>query len=276
MCKSNDQSAWKTEMSKKTHRYDRPLFVVPLCLALVSLAVRPAAAQQFNSDNQWVAPHGVSTLVLTLGQEYSVAMAVAALLPETEFNLGVTRFEGSPQDGTEDHDSSIFYVKRRLVENEAGNGGWAIMGGTGVDPSHLEQGEVTDNFRSWWASGVYTVAFRDGQVTWDLLPGFMVNLNKDQSGETAWGMTWSSRLAVYKIIPSSAIVGEVFGTTGEAYAEPTYRIGIRWESPRVIVAATYGDSFSRSGSPRFEIGIMYLTNQLEFLCIGKCRKDPDW
>ena len=263
-------------MSTKTHRPDRPPFVVPLCLALVSLAVRPAAAQQFNSDNQWVAPHGVSTLVLTLGQEYSVAMAVAALLPETEFNLGATLFEGSPQDGTEDHYSGIFYVKRRLVENEAGNGGWAIMGGTGVDPSHLEQGEVTDTFRSWWASGVYTVPFRDGQVTWDLLPGFMVNLNKDQSGETAWGMTWSSRLAVYKIIPSSAIVGEVFGTTGEAYAEPTYRIGIRWESPRVIVAGTYGDSFSRSGSPRFEIGIMYLTNQLEFLCIGKCRKDPDW
>ena len=150
------------------------------------------------------------------------------------------------------------------------------LAGTGIDPAHLEAGEVTDTFRSWWANAVYTVPFRDGRITWDLLPGFMVNLNKDQSGETAWGMTWSSRLAVYKIIPSSAIVGEAFGTTGEAYAEPTYRIGIRWESPRVIVAGTYGDSFSGDGSPRFEIGIMHLTNQLEFLCIGKCRRDPDW
>ena len=113
--------------------------VLPLCLALASLAVSPAAAQQFNSDNQWVAPNGVATFVRCVGQEYSTAMAVAALLPETEFNLGLTRFENDPQGGTDAHYSGTFYVQRRLVENDAGTGGWAIMGGTGVDPSHLEQ-----------------------------------------------------------------------------------------------------------------------------------------
>ena len=30
-------------------------------------------AQQFNGDNQWVAPHGVATLVGTVGEEYSQA-----------------------------------------------------------------------------------------------------------------------------------------------------------------------------------------------------------
>jgi len=135
---------------------------------------------------------------------------------------------------------------------------------------------VTDTFRSWWANAVYTIPFRNGAVTWDLLPGFLVNLNQDQTGETAWGMTYTSRVAVYKIIPHSAIVGEVFGTTGEAYAEPTWRLGVRWESPRVIIAASYGDSFSGGGSPRFEIGAIFLTKQLKFLCLGKCRKDPDW
>ena len=71
-------------------------------VALLS-AVNPAAAQQFNSDNQWVAPHGVATFLLTVGQENSTAMITAALLPETEFNFGLTRFEHSPQKGTEAH-----------------------------------------------------------------------------------------------------------------------------------------------------------------------------
>ena len=245
-------------------------------LALMVLTVSPAAAQQFNGDNQWVAPHGVATFVLTVGQEFSTAYAIAALLPETEFNIGVTRFVDKPLEGTEGHYSGIFWVKRRLVENEAGTAGWAVSAGTGVDPSYLEAGTVTDTFQSWFANTSYTLAFRDGDVTWDLIPGVMVNLDQDQSGENAWGMTYASRAAVYKIIPQSAIVGEIFGTAGEAYAEPAWRLGVRWEGRRVIVAASYGDSFSGGGSPRFEIGVMVLTNQLKFLCLGKCRQDPDW
>jgi hypothetical protein len=96
-------------------------------------------------------------------------------------------------------------------------------------------------------------------VTWDLLPGVTVDLDRDQRNEAAWGMTWCSRVAVYKLIPQSAVVGEVFGTAGQAYAEPSYRVGVRWESPRVVVAATYGNSFSGSGSPRFEIGALFFT-----------------
>ncbi len=257
-------------------RWRRAPIVVVLGAACLVLASWPAAGQQFTSDNQWVAPHGVATIIPTVGQEYSLFQVVAALLPETEFNLGVTRYWESPEDRSEAHTTGSFYIKRRLAENAAGTGGWAVMGGTGVDPGHLEAGEVTHTFRSWWGNAVYTVPFRDGAVTWDLLPGFLVNFDKDQSGETAWGMTYSSRVAVYKVIPQSAIVGEVFGTTGEAYAEPKYRVGVRWESPRVIVAATYGDSFGGGGSPRFEIGLMVFTNQLKFLCLGKCREDPTW
>ncbi len=246
----------------------------PLCIsigawvALMALIVSPAAAQQFNSDNQWVAPHGVGTFVLTIGQEYSTLLAVAALLPETEFNIGVTHFVDKPLDLTEGRYSGIFYVKRRLSENEAGTGGWAVMGGTGVYPGYLSSGEVTDTFQSWWANGVYTIPFRDGTVNWDLLPGFLVNFDKDQTGQNAWGFTYSSRVAVYKVIPQSAIVGEIYGTTGEAYAEPTWRLGVRWESPRVIVAASYGNSFTGGGGPRFEIGVMFFTNPLKIFCIG--------
>ncbi len=249
---------------------------VVLAAACTIFVPHPSSAQQFNGDNQWTAPHGVATFVLTVGQEYSTALAVAALLPDTEFNLGVTHFVDKPLDLTEGRYSGIFYVKHRLTENEAGNAGWSVSVGTGVDPSHLEAGTVTDTFQSWFVNSSYTLAFRDGDVTWDLLPGVMVNRDKDQSGENAWGMTWCSRAAIYKIIPQSAIVGEVFGTAGEAYAEPSYRVGVRWESPRLVLAATYGNSFSGGGSPRFEIGAIFFTNQLKLLCLGKCRKDPNW
>ena len=39
-----------------------------------------------------------------------------------------------------------------------------------------------------------------------------------------------------------------------------------------MVAATYGNSFKGSGSPRFEVGILLLTKQLDFLCFGTCRE----
>ena len=239
-----------------------------LVAAVLAWPVTSAYGQQFNSDNQWTAPHGVATLALSVGQEYSTAIAVAALFPDTEFNVGLTRFLEDPDDRTNAHSSGIFYVKRRLTENEAGNAGTAISFGTGVNPSYLSAGEVTDTFQSWFLTYGYTAEFLDGKITWDLMPGLMVNLDKDRDNETAWGFTWSTRAAFYGIIPQSAIVAEAFGTTGEAYAEPTYRVGVRWESEKLILAATYGDTFDGSGSPRFEVGLIFLTGPYGFLCWG--------
>jgi hypothetical protein len=55
-------------------------------------------------------------------------------------------------------------------------------------------------------------------------------------------------------------VGEVYGTAGEAYSEPGYRVGIRWESPRWVISATYANAFDGSGGAGFELGIMYFTD----------------
>lgn len=240
------------------------------CIALAALLAFGARveAQQFNSDNQWTAPHGVATIVGTVGEEYSSFMATAALLPGWEFNVGVTRFDEDRKLGTEAHSTGTFYVKRTITQNDSETGGTAIMFGTGANPSHLESGEVTDNFESWWANGVVTFPFRDGAVTWDLLPGVIVNLNQDDQEDVAWGMTYSTRLAVYKVIPQSAIVAEAFGTTGEAYSEPQYRAGVRWESKHLIIAATYSAAFDGSDGAGFELGFLYLTNPKKFLCIG--------
>lgn len=241
-----------------------------IMIGLVALlgASTPVGAQQFNSDNQWTAPHGVATLAGTVGEEYSALVAVAALLPRWEFNVGITRYEADRELGTESHNTGTFYLKHTITQNDSETGGTAIMFGTGVNPSHLEDGEVIDTFDSWWVNGVFTFPFLDGAVTWDLLPGAVVNLNQDDQDDVAWGMTYSTRVAIYKVIPQSAIVAEVFGTTGEAYAKPQYRAGVRWESQHLIIAATYGAAFSGGGGPGFELGFLYLTDPKRFLCIG--------
>jgi hypothetical protein len=240
-----------------------------LCTLLLSINC-VAGAQQFNADNQWVAPHGVGTVAATTGEEYSTLVLVAAFVPEWEFNLGVTHYDSSSDGLTESHDTGTLYVKHRFFENEQATGGLAIMAGTGIDPGHLEAGEVTDTFESWWANLVYTIPFNDGQITWDLLPGFLLNLDQNDTDNRAWGMTYSSRIAVYDVIPQSAIVAEVFGTTGEAHSDPQYRFGVRWESPKLIIAATFSEAINHSGGAGFEIGFVYLTEPR--FCFGGCRR----
>lgn len=233
-------------------------------LAGLTLACAPstATAQQFNSDSYWVAPKGVATWTLTAGQEYSMAIATVALFEGWEFNLGATKFAEDRPENTEEYYSGILYAKYRITENQQGNGGFAIMGGIGVNPGHIEAGTVTDTFKSFWATGAYTVAFREGDVSLDLMPGFVRNINQDEDGVGAWGFTWSARMAVYKIVPQSAIVGELFGTEGEARADPQYKLGLRWESPKLVIAATYGGGFGGAQGARFEIGFSYFTDPL--------------
>jgi hypothetical protein len=64
-------------------------------------------------------------------------------------------------------------------------------------------------------------------LSWDLMPGALENFEDGIDQKTSWGFTWSTRLAIYKIIPKTAIVGEVYGTEGEAYSTPEYKVGLR-------------------------------------------------
>lgn len=240
-------------------------------LILFSLIVAETThAQQFNSDNQWVAPHGVGTFVATAGEEYSQLFTTFALIPDWEFNAQFTHYYEDPRDKTDSHTVTNLYFKHRLQENEAGTEGYAIMAGTGLFPEFQQQGEVSNAFDSFWINGIATYAFADDKVFLDLLPGAVLNIDDGEEGDTAWGFTYSSRLAIYDVIPQSAIVGEVFGATGEAYAEPSYRLGVRWESPKWVVAVTYSDAFDGSGGAGFEVGIMYFTDPR--FCFRGCRK----
>lgn len=244
--------------------------LLALC-GLISVLACPSTslAQQFNGDNQWVAPHGVATLVGTVGEEYSQAYLIAALVPEWEFNLQLTHYYEDPDDDSDSFSVANAYVKRRLSENEAGTTGYAFFLGTGIFPDHREFGERMQAFESWYAMGIGTYGFLDDRVLLDLMPGVVANLDQGTAGDTAWGFSYASRVAVYGVIPSSAIVAEVFGTAGEAESKPGYRIGVRWESPKVIVAATFSERFDGDGGAGFELGFLYLTDPR--FCFGGCR-----
>ena len=246
----------------------RKPMVLALC-ALGSIAVESVHAQQFVGDNQWVAPTGVSTLVGTVGEEYSSVILIGALIPEWEFNAMGSYYYDDPREKSEDYVASTFWAKRRLFENEAQTEGYSVAFGTGLLPDHLQEGNVTHAFKSYFVQGTATYAFADDKVLLDFVPGVIVNLDQDQDDETAWGMTYASRLAVYGVIPQTALVGEVFGTTGEAYTKPSYRVGLRWESPNLVIAGTFSDAFDGSGGAGFELGIMYFTKPR--YCIKGCQ-----
>lgn len=243
----------------------------PALLGLVSVLAYPSSstAQQFNGDNQWVAPHGVATLAGTVGEEYSQAYLVAALVPEWEFNLQATHYYEDPEDDSDNFDVANIYVKHRLSQNEAGTTGYAFFLGTGIFPDHRELGERMQAFESWYAMGVGTFGFLDDKVLLDVVPGVVANTDQGVDGDTAWGFTYTSRVAVYGVIPSSAIVAEAFGTTGEAESEPGYRVGVRWESPKWVVAATFSERFDGKGGAGFELGFLYFTDAR--FCFGGCR-----
>ena len=239
--------------------------VFPL-LALVA----PAQAQQFMGDNQWTAPHGVSTQAVTVGEEFSQYIAVLAIKEDWEINAQFVHYYDDPRDSTESHTSASFYVKHRISESDAGTTGYSVFIGTGQNPDYLDQGVVTQAFDSYFSTLTATYGWNNDRVLLDVIPGVTVNLDQGDTDETAWGFTYASRLAIYDVIPQSAIVTEVFGTTGEAYAPPSYRAGVRWEGKKWIVAGTYSDAFDGSGGAGFEIGFIYFTDPR--FCWGGCER----
>ena len=256
------------KVNRRGYRFTIDITGWCLILALLSCISAPAHAQQFNTDNYWTAPHGVETSTLTVGQNYNFMMITAALFPQWEVNLGSTLYKNDETLNRTDNYSATAYVKYMGYENEAKNGGWGIMAGMGREGGYFESGNIVRNQNSYWAYAPFTLPFRDGDVSWDIMPGFVYNRKNAGTEDSAFGWTYSSRLAVYGIIPQSAIVGEVFGVEGDVQADAKYRLGVRWESKYVIIAVTYSDAFTDAGGAGIEVGAMILSPA--FLCFGGC------
>lgn len=229
-----------------------------------------AEAQQFNTDNYLAMPHGTGTFVLTHGQNYSMLINSFSLFPSWEFFAGATLYWTEDQRISTDSFSTSLYIKKMFYENEAKNGGFGVMGGTGGFPGYLEGGELVGSFHTYWIAAPLSVPLFKGKLLWDIMPGGVYYSEYGLTREEASAFTWSTRAALYGVVPQTAIVGEVFGAAGEAEVEPQYKAGLRWEpSEHFVAALTYGAGLDGSEGAGWEIGVMIFTPR--FLCFGGCK-----
>lgn len=241
--------------------------------AAVALLMLPAsgAAQQYNSDNYLAMPHGTVTTVLTLGTEYSTMITSASLLRDWEFFAGAFLTWDDPETGESSKFSTTLYAKYMFHENETKNGGFAIAAGMGSYPGYYEEGVIADPATTFWAIPQLSIPLFDGKLLWDLNPGVTLNTDYGEEKTTEVGFTYSTRAALYGLIPSAAIVGEIYGAEGGAYTPAQYRIGIRWEaSDSFIPAVTWSQAFNGDPSGGFEVGFMAFSPR--WACLGGC--DP--
>lgn len=237
---------------------------------LVVIAIgfsKPCRAQQFNSDNYLTMPHGTGTFVLTEGQRNASIANSFALIPNWEFFIQGWLFWENKELKLPQHFTTSVYVKYMYYENEAKTGGGAVFLGYGKAPGYYDQEKFVDRHTNMWTAVPVTLSFFDNMLSWDIMPGAMIDFNYGDDKKAVWGFTYSTRLGVYNIIPESAIVGEIFGTAGDLYSKPEYKVGIRWEPNNTVIPAfTYGAAFDGSKSSRFEIGVIIFTPP--FLKIG--------
>jgi len=236
------------------------LLVLPVLIVLTVIV--PGNAQQFNSDNYLTMPHGTCTFVLTGGQRNAGFVNSFALLPRWEFFVQGTLFWSQESQHIPQHFTTNIYAKYMPYENEEKTAGVGVFLGSGRSPSYYSETELLARHTNIWTAVAVTIPFIGNMFSWDIMPGGMVDFDYGNNKKTAWGFTYSSRMAIYKIIPESAIVGEIYGTAGEQYSKPEYKIGIRWEpNDTVIPAITYGSAMDGTRAAGFEIGVMIFSPQ---------------
>jgi len=240
--------------------------LVCLSLSAICLTVR---AQQFNSDSWLSKTHGTITLIPTVGERNSMLMNTYSLFPRWEFTIAAYLYNDDHDPLTDDGYSTSLYAKYMFYENKAKTGGAAVKAGTGMFPGTINsEDRAKDAFKSYWMNFPCTIPFFNNKLSVDLMPGVSMTRNYGQDKKTAWGITYSGRVAWYPH-PKWSIVGEVFGTGGENIAIPEYKFGPRWEpSQYAVIALTYGHEFAGSLGAGFEFGVMLFTPP--FACLGGC------
>jgi hypothetical protein len=243
------------------------LRVNDLCLTVVFLSIFflssiPTRAQQFNTDNYLTMPHGTATIVLTAGGRNAGTAASFALAPKWEFFAQAFLYWENEKELSPQHFNILGYAKYMFWVNKENNGGGAAFLGFGKSPGYWEQTEFLKTHQNIWTAVPITLPLFNNTISWDIMPGAIFDWSNGESGDPAWGFTYSTRVAVYKIIPKTAIVGEIYGTSGSAYSAPEYKIGLRWEPNNTIVPAiTYGRSLDGTSGPQLEIGVLIFSPQ---------------
>jgi hypothetical protein len=234
-----------------------------------------AYAQQYNSDSWLSKPHGTVTVIPTFGERSSMLMATYSLFPDWEFTNALYTYNKDNNLNTDDGHSQSYYAKYMFYQNAAATGGASVKFGTGMFPGTIKgEDRTNDAFNTYWANFPVTIPFMSNKFSWDIMPGASVTRKYEKGKDeenNAWGFTYSTRLAWYVFNERWAVVGEVFGTEGDVYAKPEYKIGVRWEpNQHAAWAFTYGQEFNGTEGAGFEIGVMIFTPQ--FACFGPCKK----
>ena len=143
---------------------------------------------------------------------------------------------------TDDGYSTSIYAKYMFYENKTKTGGAAIKAGTGLFPGTLDgEARSKDAFKTYWMNAPVTIPFLKNTLQWDIMPGASMTRNYGTEETTAFGFTYSTRVAWYPFNEKGSIVAELFGAAGEAHAIPEFKIGWRWEpSQYAVFALTYG------------------------------------
>ena len=242
-------------------------------IALALLCANGAvSAQQYNSDSWISKPHGMMTVIPTVGQRNSMIMTTFSLLPKWEFTVALYAYNNDGDTRTDDGHSASLYAKYMFYENKDATGGAAVKFGTGMFPGTINAEDRTDDaFRTYWMNVPVTIPFFKNHLSWDIMPGASVTSNYGNDKTSAWGFTYSTRLAYYPFDYKWAVVGEIFGTEGQVVAIPEYKIGVRYEPTQYVVyALTYGQEFADNKGAGFEFGVMLFSPP--FVCLGGCDK----
>jgi hypothetical protein len=158
-----------------------------------------------------------------------------------------------------------------FFENQAKSGGFAVKGGTGLEPGYLnDKTGLEDAFKTYWMNAPVTLPFLDNKISWDLMPGASVTREYGSSQTTVGAFTYATRLAWYPTSPLFSFVGEVYGSKGQTEAIPEYRVGLRWEPNQYAVfALSYDDEFNGSNGAGVEFGVMLFSPPFAKLGKGK-------
>ena len=235
-------------------------YIAPIILLF--LLSGSGLAQQFNTDNYLAMPHGTATFVLTTGERNATFINSFALIQNWEFFAQANLYWENRELELSQHFTTTVYFKYMFYENSDKTGGFAAFLGYGESPGYHDQTQFLDRHTNLWTAVPITIPFFENTFSWDIMPGGMVDFDYGNNKKTAWGFTYTTRLAIYKVIPQSAIVGEYYGTAGELYSEPEYKIGIRWEPNNTVVPAiSYGSAINGMRAAGFEIGIVIYSPQ---------------
>ncbi|MBU1009991.1 MAG: hypothetical protein KKD74_07650 [Bacteroidetes bacterium] len=219
-------------------------------------------SQQFNSDNYLTMPKGTGTFCPTSGQRNSTLLMSFALIDRFEFFAQGNLYRDYRDEQSPQYFTTTVYGKYMFWKNKANTGGGGVFLGFGQSPGYYNKTEFTELHKNIWTAVPITIPFLNNMFSWDIMPGAMVDFDYGNNKETAFGFTWSTRLAISKIIPKISIVGELYGTKGEVSSKPEYKVGLRWEpNDFIIPAITYGAGLDGTSGAGFEIGLVIYTPQ---------------